>query len=280
MANITQELSTIHDDPLGKNVKLAIYSALYKVNEDLEHLEPGNESYPIDHMSVTFFNGYNLPFLLGNMGDNPNPEYVWIKSTDTHIMPVRDGWCVIEERFSSDTESSSYETGTISDSGGHTWTNLANYKLLANSEGTSFVYCHLWITYLNAGESISLSGDREYAYMGFLIQNGEEGSEPWTVESAVLDDVPYVAPRIVSSNYTTVVYFTSDSIGHMGTDMCSIRIKEGTGEATRYPEYGSGGKLFMFVKDSDEEDTVVFEENPGNLIPFFSGGTAITTFAV
>lgn len=279
MANITTELATIHDDPLGRNVKQAIYDALNKVNTDVEQFEPEG-GVPVGHMSVGFLNGYIAPYRLGFMGENPSPEYVWIKSTDTRIMPVRDGWCVIEERIEVSTEDSSYETGTISDSGSHTWTNLANYKLLGDTQGNSFSYCHLWITRLSAGESITLSGDRQYSFMGFLIQNGAQQGYVSAVDSDILETPMYPAPRIVSEDYTTTVHFVSDSIPHMGNDNCSVTVSPDYANADRYPSYGSGGKLFMFVRNDSSDGTVFFVENSGTLIPFFSGGTAITTFAL
>ena len=67
MANITTALATIHDDPLGRNVKQAIYDALNKVNTDVEQFEPEG-GVPVGHMSVGFLNGYIAPYRLGFMG--------------------------------------------------------------------------------------------------------------------------------------------------------------------------------------------------------------------
>lgn len=285
MADISSELATIHDDPLGRNVKQAIYDALMKVNYDVEHYEPKGAEWPIDHMIVGLLNGYLLPTEVGKMGENPNTEYVWLKTADFNngITPVRDSWCIIEEHFSTNTEDPAYETGTISDSGSHTWTKLADYKLLGDAAGTTFCYKHLWITRLSVGDSITLSGDRDYVFRGFLIQNGAQEETISTFGADVLEDLPYPAPRVIDpEDHTTTVYVVSDAIPRFGNDNCPVQVMDGMGEAERYPEYGIGGYIFLFVRTDSEEEgpTVIFEESDGPSIPFFSGGTAITTIAL
>lgn len=285
MADISSELATIHDDPYGSNVKQAIYDALMKVNYDVEHYEPKGAEWPIDHMIVGLFNGYLLPTSVGKMGENPNTECVWLKTTDINrgITPVRDSWCIIEQQFLTDTEDPAYDTGTISDSGSHTWTKLADYKLLGDPEGVNFCYKHLWITRLSAGESITLSGDRNYEFRGFLIQNGAQEETVSTFGADILEYLPYPAPRAVDpEDRTTTVYVVSDAIPRFGNDNCPVQVMDGMGEAERHPEYGTGGYLFLFVRTDSEEEglTVIFEESDGPSIPFFSGGTAITTFTL
>ena len=288
MADISSELATIHDDPLGRHVKQAIYDALMKVNYDVEHYEPKGAEWPIDHMIVGLFNGYLLPTEVGKMGENPNTECVWLIPRDLQegiAPPARDSWCVVQEMYDTDTEDPEYETGTITDSGSHEWTKLADYKLLKNPEGTEFSYVHIWITRLLTGESIRVSGDRNYSYQGFLIQDGIQVGEVSVIESELLESLPYPAPRVVGPiSYTITAHLVSVSKYHIGDlDTCPIRVMPGMGEAERWPEIPDGFCCFLFLRtDSDpESQTVVFEENPATQEdPFFAGGTAITTFAL
>ena len=282
MANITQELSTIHDDPYGKNVKLAIYSALYKVNEDLEHLDPGEGGVPIGHIIPQLFGAYTLPIQLGNIGENPNPEY--IEKTGTVLIVLRDCWCVTEQKIHSATEDSSLETGTISDTGGHAWTNVANYRLDSSSSGSGYSYAHLWITRLLAGEVITLSGDRTYdTWDTFLIQNGAQQGDFDEIDADVIASLPYVGPT--SSGYTTRVYYVSQAIPHLGSqDSGIVKLETDISGIKRVPDYGDTFKNIMFVQTDNFDQVPTFIEDVpppgGTKIPFYENCCAIVTFAL
>lgn len=287
MADISSELGTIHDDPLGKNVKLAIYSALYKVNEDVEHWTPATMTWPIGHMSTCMFNGYCLPFVVGKMGENPNTECIWLVPSEFSggITPARDSWCIAQATIQVSTEDPSYETGTISDSGSHTWTNIANYKLLADEEGNEFVYVHIWITRVYVGESITVSGDRNYNLWGFLIQDGVQAGTVSVIGTDVPEQLPYISPRFVDPDtYTITAHLVTVASFHNGDgDDCPVSVASGYGTADRYPEYGDGWYSFLFLRtDADpESESLVFEANPDTQEdPFFPGNIAITTFAL
>lgn len=280
MADIATELATIHDDPKGRNVKLAIYSALDKINRDIESIDPSSGEWPVGHMSVDFLNGYIAPYRLGFMGENPNPEYIEVAGT--RLMPLRDCWCVVEQTIRSDTEDSSLETGSISDTGSHAWTNVANYRLDGSSGG--YVYRHLWITRLLAGEIITLSGDRTYdGWDSFLIQNGAQQGDFDEIDADVIASLPYVGPS--SSDYTTRVYYVSQAMGHLGgADFGIVKPETDIQGLFRVPEYGSTKQHILFVQTDNMNQVPTFVEDDtsssGTKIPFYENCCAIITFAL
>lgn len=282
MADISSELATIHDDPLGRHVKQAIYDALMKVNYDVEHYEPKGAEWPIDHMIVGLFNGYLLPTSVGKMGENPNTEFASIVGTS--LMVVRDCWCITEQRIASDVEDPSLESGSISDSGSHAWTSVANYRLYSiDTHGNySYLYCHLFITRLLAGEAVTLSGDRSYdRWESMIIQNGAQQGDFDYIDTELVEELPYDAP--LSTDYDTRVYVVSQYFARLGAmDTCTVCPSEDSPSLTKFPEPDplTAPRLFLFIQTEDLEDAPTFIKNPPDWMTFYPGGTAITTFAL